>query len=81
MSNIYNRYFIFSKTQMEQMLKIAKSRGSDNPEFGKVIVNGSPKIYTNITLSTDNLRYSDSKILIGGDIRNIKYTDPDMVLL
>lgn len=76
--NIHKRYFIFSKTQMENMIKLQKQRGGLTPKFGEVIVNGSPKIYTDIVASPDNIRYSDSKILLAEDIRMVKYTKPNI---
>ena len=76
--NIYTRYFIFSKTHMENMKAVAKQRGDINPKFGTVVVNGVPKTFTSMVASIDNLRYADSKILISGDIRTIKYNMGDL---
>lgn len=76
--NIYKRYFIFSRTQMQNTINLQKQRGGIAPKFGEVIVNGSPKIYTDIITSPDNIRYSDSKILLAEDIRMVKYTKPNI---
>lgn len=73
-TNIYHRYFIFSKQQMDTMIDIQKKRGGVAPVFGKVIIKGVPKMYTDIVADPNNIRYSDAKILVSGDIRTIKYT-------
>ena len=72
--NIYHRVFIFSQTQMDQMMEMEKRRGVVSPVFGTVIVNGVKKIYTDILTNRNNIRYPDSRILIEGDIRSIKHT-------
>lgn len=76
--NINKRYFIFSKTQMQNTINLQKQRGGISPVFGEVIVNGIPKIYTDIVTSPDNVRYPDSKILLAEDIRIAKYTKPNI---
>lgn len=73
-NNIYYRVFIFSKTQQEKIIEIERSKGAADPKFGTVIVNGSPKVYTAILVSRSSIRYPDSKVLIEGDIRSIKFT-------
>lgn len=73
-NNIYYRVFIFSQTQHDKLVEIEKARGASEPKFGTVIVRGSPKVYTAVLISRDNIRYPDSKVLIEGDIRNIKFT-------
>lgn len=75
---VYTRYFIFSKTQMDNMIAMAKKRGSSVPKFGTVVVNGVPKTFTLMTTSIDNLRYTDSKVIISGDMRTIKYNMGDL---
>ena len=72
--NIYHRVFIFSQSQMDEIMKIEKDRGSVPPVFGTVIVNGTKKIYTSILTNRNNIRYPDSRVLIEGDIRTIKHT-------
>lgn len=74
-NNIYYRIFIYSRTQQDNLIKIEKDRGNSPPTFGKVIVKGVPKTYTEIVQSKNNIRYPDSRILIDGDIRMIKYTE------
>ena len=73
--NIYKRIFIFSQTQMDELMKLEKARGSVAPVFGTVIVNGTKKTYTDILTSRNNIRYPDTRILIEGDIRSIKHTE------
>ena len=73
MANIYNRYFVFSQKQMD-----IRKKAESSPKFGTVVVNGIPKTYTDILLSpnqNDKL-FPDSVILIEGDIRKLKFTNP-----
>ena len=72
--NIYHRIFIFSQTQMDQMMEMEKRRGNVTPIFASVIVNGVKKTYTDIVTDRRNIRYPDSRVLIEGDIRSIKHT-------
>ena len=72
--NIYHRVFIFSQTQMDQIMEIERKNGHVAPVFGSVIVNGVKKTYTSILTSRKGIRYPDSRVLIEGDIRSIKHT-------
>ena len=74
MSDLYNRYFVFSQQQMDMQVKIEANLGK-KPVFGTVIVNGSPKIYTDILADMGACRFGDSIIVTSGDIRKIKYTE------
>lgn len=56
-------------------MKLEEARGNRTPIFGRVIIRGSSKIYTDILRSRDEIRYPDTRVLIEGDIRTIKYTD------
>lgn len=76
MSNIYFRYFIFSKEQKENRITIETTNGGKKPTFGTVVVNGIRKEYTDIVTSVDNIRWPDYKVLTSGDIRKISYTEP-----
>lgn len=75
MNDIYKRYFIFSRDQMEMKQKLSAERGQVIT-FGTVIVNGSPKVFTDIILDPEKIIFPDSIILISGDIRYIKYKEP-----
>lgn len=72
MTDIYYRIFIFSKEQMDKKIKIE----GKNAKFGKVIVNGSSKIYTEIVTKLTRNLPSDHQIVTSGDIRKIKYFPP-----
>jgi hypothetical protein len=63
---------------MEDMKALAKKRGDINPKFGTVVVNGVPKQFTAMVASITRLRYADSKVLISGDMRAIKYDMGDL---
>lgn len=72
MADMYNRVFIFSREQMEQKKKIE----GREVQFGTVIVNGTKRIYTDIVLNMNSVKFSDSQKLIEGDIRKIRYVEP-----
>lgn len=78
MSSIYERCFIYSRTQMDNRIKVETANGGKKPKFGTVIINGVPRIYTDVVVSMDKVRYADSTLLVKGDIRTIKYTEPEM---
>ena len=75
MSNIYTRKFIYSKQQYDDITTIETSNGGAKPVFGTVIVNGAPKVYTDIISESSTSKYADARTLITGDIRTIKYTE------
>nr|DAS08411.1 MAG TPA: hypothetical protein [Caudoviricetes sp.] len=76
MSNIRERFFIYSREQMDRIMDANKNTGRPAPVFGKVIVNGVPKIYTDILTSMDNAPFADAELLISGDLYKIKHTKP-----
>lgn len=73
MTDIYHRYFIFSRLQMEAMKERSTKLGRDI-EFGKVVVGGVKKEYTDILLDMSQAKYPDSIKVAEGDIRRIVYT-------
>ena len=75
MSNLYERCFIYSRTQQERILAANKAAGKPTPKFGHVVVNGVPKTYTDNIMSMDRAPYADSILLVKGDLRKLKYTD------
>jgi len=75
MSDIYLRYFVFSQQQMELKKSVELKLGR-KATFGTVIVNGSPKVYTDVLASMSTSRFGDAVVLTSGDIRSISYTDP-----
>lgn len=73
MTDIYHRYFVFSRLQMEAMKERSTKLGRDI-EFGKVVVGGVKKEYTDILLDMSQAKYPDSIKVAEGDIRCIVYT-------
>ena len=73
MADIYYRYFVFSRTQMEALKERYNKLGKEI-EFGKVVVGGVKKEYTDILLDMNQAKYSDSIKVAEGDIRHIIYT-------
>lgn len=72
--DIYHRVFIMSRQQMEE-LKERNNQLGLKTEFGKVIVNGVERAYSDIILDMADCRYSDAVKVIEGDIRAIKHTE------
>jgi hypothetical protein len=68
---------MFSKDHYDKTLSIEKKSGS-NYKFGTVTVNGFPKVFTSITRNPESYTkvYSDAKVVVSGDIRKIRYTEP-----
>ena len=77
-SSIYQRCFVFSKTQQEAILSVEKGRMSKSQKFnfGTVVVNGVPKVYTEIVTSMERCKYPDAILIAKGDIRKMKFTNP-----
>ena len=73
MADIYHRIFVFSRTQMEALKERYNKLGKEI-EFGKVVVGGVKKEYTDILLDINQAKYSDSIKVAEGDIRRIMYT-------
>ena len=74
--DIYKRYFIYSQQHAEEEERI-KAKINKKAKFGTVMVGGIPKKFTDIVLDPSKLRYTDGKVLISGDIRKIRYTEPE----
>lgn len=72
----YFRYFMYSQNQAKLKREIAEKLGR-RLELGTVIVKGEQKLFTEIVINPDNIRYSDAQIVASGDIRTMKYTNPE----
>lgn len=72
MQDIYYRYFVFSRTQLEDIKRREEKLGR-YANIGKVIVDGIAKEYTDIILNMESAKYADSIIITEGDIRKITY--------
>ena len=73
-TDIYYRYFVFSRTQMED-IKSREDKLGRIPRFGKVIVNGVSKEYTDILTDMKKAVYPDTIKITEGDIRKLVYTE------
>ena len=72
-TDVYTRFFNFSRTQLEEQKKTANKLGRlFKPK--QVIVNGVAKVYTDIVLDKNNVRYTDAYVVTSGDIRGMKFT-------
>jgi hypothetical protein len=69
---------MFSYEHYNKIKEMAEKNGDRNPQIGKVMVAGNYKCYTFMTRDpeTYSSRYSDAKIIMSGDIRKIRYTEP-----
>lgn len=66
------RYFIFSVDQLKRDREIAdKMNRVYKPKF--VVFNGEKYQYTEMSISKENIRFSDYKIVAYGDIENMCY--------
>ena len=75
--DMYNRFFIYSQLQRKEKDNIA-SNMSKKYIPGSLVIKGQKKLFTDIVLNVNNVRYSDYKIVAEGDIRKMKYTAPEM---
>ena len=76
MSSIYERCFVYSPTQKDDILKIESKDRVDKFKLGTVVVNGVSKNYTEIVTDMSKAKYPDATLVIKGDIRRIKFTSP-----
>jgi hypothetical protein len=74
-TDIYLRYFMYSREQLELKKTVASKRGKTYVP-GTVIVNGSAKQFTEMVTDPVNVNFSDAMLVTSGDMRKIKYTDP-----
>lgn len=77
-NSMYTRYFMFSNDHLTKLKELAIKNGEREAKLGKVMVAGNYKKYTFITRDpeTYSQRYSDARIVISGDIRKIRYSEP-----
>ena len=73
------KYFLFSQLYNEE-------RDATEKKFGKqfvpgtVLVNGSKKEFSFISDTPTNNRYSDIRVVAKGDIEQMKYTKPEIIM-
>jgi hypothetical protein len=72
----YMRYFLYSREQMKIKKSVQEKLGK-RFKLGTVIVKGLPKEYTEISTDPKNVKFSDTEIVVYGDIRELKYTKGD----
>lgn len=77
-SSIYTRYWVYSAEEANKLLRVMKTSSSSKSKLGTVIKNGSPRQYTSIVTDPSMIKYSDSVIVMTGDIRTVKFTLPDL---
>ena len=75
MADMYNRIFIYSAQQANDLRTIHEKNGNKF-HLGSVVVNGVEKKYSAIIRDMNEVQYSDARKLIEEDIRHIRYTSP-----
>ena len=70
-------YFVYSREQAERLDKANISAGHRTPKYGRVIVNGIPKMYTDIVTNIDAFPFADVQIVAKGYKSRMSYTTPD----
>ena len=77
-NSIYERYFMYSPTQADELTKTENiDRVDPRRKFklGTVVVNGNARQYTEMVTSPTRARYADAKVVAKGDIRSMKFTE------
>jgi hypothetical protein len=72
------KYFIYSKYQHDMRVEVDKKI---NKVFspGKVLVKGTWVPYTTLTNDPNTVNFPDAKIVIEGNINEIKYQEPTSI--
>jgi hypothetical protein len=70
---------MFSYEHLQKLEDLAKRNGDLSAKLGKVMVNGNYKKYTFMTTNPEKYSkiYGDARIVLSGDIRKIRYTEPE----
>ena len=77
--SIYNRFWIYSDTEAELLKKVTNKVSYQKINFGTVInESGIIKSYTSIINNLNKIKYADSIVVMKGDIRKVKFTDPEI---
>lgn len=76
--SLYTRYFMYSYEHYLKIKELSDKNGVKNPQLGKVMVAGNYKKYTFMTRDPESYtkRYADARVIMSGDIRKIRYTEP-----
>lgn len=69
-----NKYFLFSRQQMEFRKQIEAKQGKKF-KVGTVIINGVRKAFTEMS-DSNRSQYSDAQVVAYGDISKIRYSAP-----
>ena len=77
--NMYLRYWMFSMEHLKKLQELEKKSGNLNYHPGTVLVSGTFKKYTFMTIDPESYskRYSDARIVASGDIRKTTFTEGD----
>lgn len=69
------KYFFFSNKQLE-FFRSQEAKMGKVYKPGQVIVKGATKPFTEMSNNSTLVRFPDAKLVISGDIENIKFTPP-----
>lgn len=70
--NEFMRYWVYSRQQAEQQMKIHKVRNISNMYFKRIVINGVAKPFTSELKSMKDIVYSDSILVAKGDKRKME---------
>jgi len=79
MSNIRERFFIYSREQMDRIMDANKRTGklaTDNFDYANSL---GLEWDGDILTTMDNAPFADAELLISGDIYKIKHTKPSYI--
>lgn len=65
----YMRYWVYSRAQLEQQMKIHNVRNVSDLRLRKIVVNGVAKPFTCELKSMKDIKFSDSVLVTKGDKR------------
>ena len=71
-NNEFMRYWVYSRQQAEQQMKIHKARNISNMHFKRIEINGVAKPFTSELRSMKDIVYSDSILVAKGDKRKME---------
>jgi len=74
--SIYERCFVFSRLQKQELLNTEKNIAIGKFKLGTVVVNGVSKEYTEMVTDFSKARYGDAVLVAKGDIRKMSFTEP-----
>lgn len=70
-------YFVYSREQATRLEKANTVAGHRSPKFGRVIVSGIPRMYTDVVTNINTFPFADLQIVTKGYKSKMSFTEPD----